>query len=67
MSPDILDILLLLFGGYFLVGVIFKPSIFWERGRILRTRNIIGDQKTLIMYGVLSLVMIGVGLWGSFR
>jgi len=67
MSPDILDILLLLFGGYFLVGVIFKPNIFWERGRILRTRNIIGDQKTLIMYGVLSVIMIGVGFWGSFQ
>jgi hypothetical protein len=67
MSPDILDILLLLFGSYFLVGVIFKPGIFWERGRILRTRDTIGDQKTLIMYAVLSLVMIGVGLWGSFQ
>ncbi len=67
MSPDLLDILLLLFGGYFLIGVIFKPSIFWERGRILRTRDIIGDQKTLILYAVLSLVMIGVGLWGSFQ
>ncbi len=67
MSPDILDILLLLFGVYFLIGVIFKPGIFWERGQILRTRDIIGDQKTLIMYGVLSVVMIGVGLWGSFQ
>ena len=67
MSPDILDILLLLFGGYFLIGVIFKPGIFWERGRVLRTRDIIGDQKTLIMYGVLSVVMIAVGLWGSFQ
>ena len=67
MQPYILDILLLLFGGYFLIGVIFKPSIFWERGRILRTRDIIGDQKTLIMYAILSLIMIGVGLWGSFQ
>lgn len=67
MSPDILDILLLLIGIYFLVGVIFKPSIFWEGRRILRTRGIIGDQKTLIMYAVLSIVMIGVGLWGSFQ
>lgn len=67
MQPDILDILLLLFGGYFLVGVIFKPAIFWERGRIPRTREIIGDQKTIIMYVVLAMVMIGVGLWGSFQ
>ena len=67
MQPDILDILLLLFGGYFLVGVIFKPAIFWERGRILRTRDIIGDQKTVIMYAALSVLMIAVGIWGSFR
>ncbi len=65
--PDILDILLLVIGGYFLIGVIFKPSIFWERGRIPRTREIIGDQKTVIMYAVLALIMIGVGLWGSFQ
>ena len=67
MTPDILDILLLIIGIYFLIGVIFKPSIFWERGRVLRTRDIIGDQNTLLMYAVLSVVMIGVGIWGSFR
>ena len=67
MTPDILDILLLIIGIYFLVGVIFKPGIFWERGRVLRTRDIIGDQNTLLMYAVLSVVMIGVGIWGSFR
>ena len=64
---DILDVLLLLFGGYFLIGVIFKPSIFWESRRILRTRDIMGDQKTLMMYAVLSIIMIGVGVWGSFQ
>lgn len=67
MTPDILDILLLLFGGYYLVGVIFKPALFWERGRILRTRDIIGDQKTLLLYGGLSVLMLGVGIWGSFQ
>ena len=64
---DILDVLLLLFGGYFLIGVIFKPGIFWENRRILRTRDIIGDQRTLMMYGALSILMIGVGIWGSFQ
>lgn len=67
MQPDLLDILLLLIGSYYLFGVIFKPGIFWERGRILRTRNIIGDQKTLIMYTVLAFILIAVGVWGSFR
>jgi hypothetical protein len=67
MQPDILDILLLLLGGYYLVGVVVKPPIFWERGRILRTRNIIGDQKTLILYASLAVIMIAIGLWGSFQ
>ncbi len=67
MQPDILDILLLLLGGYYLYGVLVKPAFFWERGRILRTRDIIGDQKTLIMYASLAVIMIGIGLWGSFQ
>ena len=67
MQPDILDILLLLLGGYYLVGVVVKPAIFWERGRILRTRDILGDQKTLIMYAALAVIMIAIGLWGSFQ
>jgi hypothetical protein len=67
MAPDILDILLLLFGGYYLLSVIFKPAIFWENKRILRTRDIIGDQKTLIMYAALGVLMVGVGLWFSYH
>ncbi len=65
MQPDLLDLLLLLLGGYYLIGVILKPNIFWERGRILRTRNVLGDQKTLIMYAVLAVILIAVGFWGS--
>jgi len=67
MQPDLLDILLLLFGGYYLFSVIFKPAVFWESRRIVRTRDIIGDQKTLIMYGALGILMIGLGLWFSSR
>lgn len=67
MTPDILDILLLLFGGYYLFSVTFKPAIFWQSRRIMRTRDILGDQKTLIMYGALGVLMIGLGIWFSFR
>ncbi len=67
MTPDILDILLLLFGGYYLFSVIFKPAIFWQSRRIVRTRDILGDQKTLIMYGALGVLMMGLGIWFSFR
>lgn len=67
MQPDLLDILLLLFGGYYLFSVVFKPAIFWESGRIMRTRNILGDRKTLIMYGALGVLMIGLGVWFSLR
>ncbi len=67
MTPDIPDILLLLFGGYYLFSVIFKPAIFWQSRRIMRTRDILGDQKTLTMYGALGVLMIGLGIWFSFR
>jgi hypothetical protein len=67
MQLNLLNILLLLVAAYYLVGVTFKPAFFWERGRILRTRNIIGDQKTLILYTVLAFVMIAVALFNIFR
>ena len=67
MTPDILDILLLLFGGYYLFSIIFKPAIFWQSRRIVRTRDILGDQKTLIMYGALGVLMMSLGIWLSFR
>ncbi len=67
MQLDLLNILLLLVAAYYLVGVTLKPAFFWERGRILRTRNIIGDQKTLILYTALACVMIAVALFSPFR
>jgi hypothetical protein len=67
MQPDLLDILLLLFGGYYLFSVVFKPAICWESGRIVRTRNIVGERTTVIMYGALGVLMIGLGVWFSLR
>lgn len=67
MQLDLLELILLVWGAYYLYSIIFKPKFFWERARILRTREIMGDQKTLILYGVLAVLMIGVGLWSSSR
>lgn len=65
MGASLIDIILMLGGLYVLYGVTAKPAIFWERGRILRTRQIIGDRNTIIMYLIVGLVMMGVGVWGA--
>ena len=67
MQLDLLEIILLVWGAYYLYSVIFKPTIFWERRRILRTRELIGDQRTLILYTLLAVIMIGAGVFGGFR
>lgn len=66
MTANILDILILLIGLYFLYGVWQKPAIFWERGRIQRTRRVLGDQSTLWMYGILGAIMTVVGVIGAY-
>ena len=64
MEP--IDIILLLVGIYILAGVTIKFDFFWNRGRILRTRNTIGDRNTTIMYIIVGIVVIGVSIWGGF-
>lgn len=66
MSASLIDIVILLIGLYFVYGVMFKPAIFWERGRIVRTRSVMGDRGTLIMYGILGAVMVVVGIIGAY-
>ncbi len=60
------DVVVILAGIYIFYGVAFKPILFWERGRILRTRNIIGDQKTEIMYYITAVILLGLGIWNIF-
>lgn len=64
MQPTILDVILIIFGLFTLVGVIVKPSFYWERGRIQRTRQIIGDKNTAILYYIIGGVMLVVGVMG---
>ncbi|MEM7331510.1 MAG: hypothetical protein AAF490_05415 [Chloroflexota bacterium] len=66
MTASLLDIVILLIGLYFVYGIMFKPAIFWERGRILRTRKVLGDQNTLIFYGILGSIMVIVGILGAY-
>lgn len=66
MQFDLLSVILILFGLFTLYGVYFKPNFYWERGRIRRTREIIGDRRTGILYYVAGLLMLAVGVWGIF-
>ncbi|MCA9931649.1 MAG: hypothetical protein KC419_24370 [Anaerolineales bacterium] len=63
---ELLDIIIIGAGVYTLLGVFLKFDFFWNRGRILRTRQIIGDQRTATMYLVVGLILLGVGIWGGF-
>lgn len=63
---SLIDYLLIAIGLYFFYGVAFKPGFFWERGRIARTRSIIGDRNTTILYIVLAILMLGVGIYGAY-
>jgi hypothetical protein len=60
---EILDIILIVFGIITILGVIFKPDIYWNRGRLRQTREIIGDRNTAILYLVVGIIMLGVGLY----
>ncbi|MCB8923958.1 MAG: hypothetical protein H6662_20450 [Ardenticatenaceae bacterium] len=66
MQPSFIDYILVIFGAYYLYGVTFKPEFFWQRGRIRRTREVIGDQNTARMYLVVAVIMLAVGLIGMF-
>ncbi|GAB4266746.1 MAG: hypothetical protein Kow0080_08240 [Candidatus Promineifilaceae bacterium] len=60
---EILDIILIVFGIITILGVIFKPDMYWNRGRLRQTREIIGDRNTTILYLVVGIIMLGVGLY----
>ena len=66
MRFDLLSIVLTLYGLFTLYGVILRPNFYWERGRIRRTRELIGDNKTRALYLITGVVMFGVGIWGLF-
>ncbi|MBE2198515.1 MAG: hypothetical protein IAE79_07895 [Anaerolinea sp.] len=64
MQPTLLDIILIIFGLFTLFGVVARPGFYWERGRIRRTREIIGDKNTAIMYFVMGSIMLVIGVVG---
>ena len=66
MQPTLIDYILVILGAYYLYGVVFKPDFFWQRGRIHRTREIMGDKNTARMYLVVALITLGFGLLGMF-
>ena len=63
---DVLNVVLILFGLFTLYGAVFQPDFYWNRGRIRRARDLIGDEKTRIMYLVTGAIMLIVGALGAF-
>ena len=63
---ELLDMIIIAAGVYVLAGISIKFDFFWNRGRILRTRTIMGDRNTVIMYIIVGLILLGVGIWGGF-
>ena len=62
MQP--IDMILIVFDLFTLFGLIVKPGFYWERGRIRRTRQVIGDKNTAIMYYIIGGIMLAVGIMG---
>ncbi len=60
----ILDIFLILFGLFTLYGTLAKPDFYWNRGRIRRARELVGDKFTQTMYIFVGVIMIFVGILG---
>jgi len=63
---ELIDVVIIAVGIYFLAGVSIKFDIFWNQRRVLRARNMIGDKNTVIMYTILGIILLGVGIWGGF-
>lgn len=64
---NLLDIAIVAWGLYELLGITVKPGFYWERSRRMqRTRARLGDRKTTILYLVFAFLLIGFGLWSLF-
>jgi predicted transporter len=64
---NLLDIAIVAWGLYELFGITVKPAFYWERSRRMQlARTRLGDQNTTILYLVLSLLLVGFGLWSLF-
>lgn len=67
MNPTFLDILAIAFGVVILLGLIIKPSFWWNGERMRFTRERFGERNTIILYIVTAVVLIAVGVWGSMQ
>lgn len=64
---NLIDIAIVAWGVYELLGITVKPAFYWERSRRMRlTRARLGDRNTTIAYALFSLFLIGFGLWSLF-
>ena len=61
---DLLDWAIITYGVYLLIGLALRPPFFWDTKRMLQRRKLIGDRNTMLMYGVIALLLLGLGAGG---
>ena len=62
MSIDlIISYILIGYGLYALVGVIFKVDFFWNGRAFSQMRALVGDQRARLIYLILALICLGFG------
>ena len=57
------EIILYIFALYPILVGIFTPEIFWNTSRTRRTRKLLGDTLTRIVYVILGIGIIIVGIY----
>lgn len=62
-----LDLVVIAMGLVFGGGTYAKPHFFWQSARLRKTREILGEQGTVLFYYGLAGLMIFVGGWGLLR
>ena len=61
---NVIDTVLIVYGLYTLYGMTAKPDFYWQSRRIQRTRQIMGDKRTVQMYYAIAALTIVVGILG---
>ena len=64
MQLDPMFVFAALFGLYTLIGTTFKPKFYWERPRMRHAREVLGDERTRIIYAISGGLLLIVGLAG---
>lgn len=58
------SIILLIIGAFIILGVMAKPSFFWNHRKAVALRNAIGDKGTFIFYLLIGIGALLFGIYG---